>query len=453
MSHLLMTAQRHNGVSSESQDFLLNLRNLTGTRRGSTSFIDILQRRAHWQTHSKPVPQPVCIGLKPHQGEPVKESVSPSAFDDSPLQNNRLIESISSTDPKLHTHGCNPQNDPLIHNKIFMHRHSLAPPCCPHYCKAGLALLLTAGEDRASLEHSPSSCHSLVHLNQTLISGLHPLGLGHSVEPTSVTPSEPSHKPITSSSSIHQTVQCTVHNSSPSSEHRSHSCSGQIPIKSLLPKSDISTDILTPSESPMSPASPQNLSSFSSTDLTLPRSHSSLRLPLFPMAAQSCTRKDRDLSHLNDCLHRIISRRTSFPVLMDGTARQPGSSHGNVNVYDLPVNNIQNLGPSSTTQHKAPEAPLSMVWSKVGQDFMVCQKTVLNPRRHVSYTGPEPFITPHLMLLCLIKHKASPFKYFKMFQYSFGFSTLPLQCLPPQPSTSPVNRMEQGKLPFTALFL
>lgn len=381
MSHLLMTAQRHNGVSSESQDFLLNLKNLTGTRRSSTSFIDILQRRAHWQSQSRPLPQPVCTCLKPQQSqrEPVKESVSTRAYEDSPLQKNTLIGNISSTDPKLLSHGCNPQNEPvnpcpLTHNNILMHRHSLVPCCYPHYYKAGLALLLTAGEHRGSVEHSPSSCHSPVHLNQTLIPGLHTPFLGHSVEPTSITPREPSQKPVTSSTSTHQTVQSSVHNSSPSSEHTSHSCSEQVALNSLHPKSDFSMDILTPSESPMSPASPQNLSSLSSIDLTSPLNPSSVGLPQFPEAAQSCTRRDRDLSLLNDCLHHIISRRTSFPVLMNGMARQPGSSHGNVAIYNRSVNDIQSLGPSTTTQHKEPEASLSMVRSKVGQDFMVCQK-------------------------------------------------------------------------------
>lgn len=109
MSHLLLTAQRHASVSSESQEFLLNLRNLTGTRRGSTSFIEILQRRAHWHTHSKP--QPVCSCPKPQQSqrEPVKQSFTTSELKESPLLKNTLTGNIL-TEAELLPHGPNPHN-------------------------------------------------------------------------------------------------------------------------------------------------------------------------------------------------------------------------------------------------------------------------------------------------------------------------------------------------------
>lgn len=397
ISHLLLTAQRHASVSSESQDFLLNLRSLIGTRRCSTSFIDKLQRTACWHTHSKPMQQLVCSCPKPQQsqGEPVKQSLSTSSFEESPLQKNILIGKVASTDNKHFSHGCNLKNDPvtpypLIHTNNST--HSVAPCCSPHYCQAGLALSLPAGGNRGSLEHSHSSCHSSVHLDQALISGISPLCLGHSEQPTSITPisrttasldymtassysiSVPSQKPVTSPSSIHHTLQSAVHISPPAPEHTNQSCSGQVPLKSLIPNSDLSMDVQSPSVSPMSPASTQNISSLQSTDLRSVLRPSSLGLPLFPMAAQSCTSRDRDLSHLNDCLHHIISRRTSSPVLMDTTARQPGSSHRKVTIYNLPIHDIQSLGSSPTTQHKAPDAPFSVAGSIVGQDFMVCQK-------------------------------------------------------------------------------
>lgn len=374
---------------------------MTGTRRGSTSVIDILHRRAHWHTHSKPLPQPVCSCPKPSQPqEPVKQSLKEnSAFKESILQNNTDASQSVLTDAKPFPHGCNPKNDPvnpypLIHKNIFTHRQSNAPCCCPHYCKAGLAQLLTAGGDRG---HSPTSCHSSAHLNQALLSGLPLLCLVHSVQPTSITSihrtiaptgyttacssniSLPSQKPVSSSSYVHQTIQSAVHISPPSPEHNKHSCSGQVPLKSLLLKSDLSMAVLRPSVLPMSPASTQDICSLLPTDLRSPLSPSSLGLPLFPMAAQSCTSRDRGLSHLNDCLHYIISRRTSSPVLMDRTERQPGKSHGNVTIYNLPVNDIQSLGSSPTAQHKAPDAPVSVVGSKAGQDFMVCQKMVTVP--------------------------------------------------------------------------
>lgn len=396
MSHLLLTAQRHTSVSSESQDFLLTLRSLTSTRRSSTSFLDILQRRPHWHIHSKPLSHPVCSCPQPEHSHtaPVKESLSICAFHKSPSHNNTMtFGNVSSTEAEMFPHGCNPQTDsvntkPQIQANNSTQRHSLAPCCCPRYCQACRAMLLTAGGTRGSHELCPTSCHSSEHLNQVLSSGLPPLCLVHSMQPTTTTPihqttgspsymtassdniSLPSQKPVTSVSSIHQTAQSTVHISPPSPLQTNHSCSGHVPVKS-----DLSMDILSPLLSPMSLASTQNMSSLSSTDLRSPLSPSSLGLPLFHMPAQLCDSRDRELSHLNHCLHRIISRRTSSPILMDRTARQPGSSHGHATImYNLPVNNNQSLGSLPTTQHKGPDAPLTVLGSKVGQDFMVRQK-------------------------------------------------------------------------------
>lgn len=276
-------------------------------------------------------------------------------------------------DPTLTIFSINPY--PQIHTNNWTHRQSLAPCCWPHYCQAGLALLHTAGGDREPLKHSPSSCHSSGHLNLGLISDLPQLCLVHSVTPVHPITSSASYdmplssqNPLSSSSSIQPTIQSTAHISPPSPGHANYSCSGQ--VNGTCP--DPFHGHIEP-RSPMSPASTQNMSSLLSKDLRSPLSSSSLGLPLFPMAAQSCTIRDRDLSQLNHCLHHIISRRTSSPVLIYRTARQPISSQGNVIIYNLPVNDIQSLGSSPTTQHKAPDAPLSVVGSKVRHYFMVCQ--------------------------------------------------------------------------------
>lgn len=134
-------------------------------------------------------------------------------------------------------------------------------------------------------------------------------------------------------------------------------------------------DISIPSLSNMPPASAQNMLPLPSTDMGSHRSPSSLRLPLFYMAAQTCTGRDEDLSHLNHCLHHIVMWRTSSPILTDRTTRQQGSSHGNGTIYNLQVNGIQCLGSSTTTQHKVPDAPLNVD----GQDSVVCQKTETLP--------------------------------------------------------------------------
>lgn len=105
-------------------------------------------------------------------------------------------------------------------------------------------------------------------------------------------------------------------------------------------------DISIPSLSNMPPTSAQNMS-LPSTHMGSHHSPSSLRLPLFYMAAQAC--RDKDLSHLNHCLHHIVRWRTSSPILTDRTTRQQGSSHGNGTIYNLQVNGIQCLGSSTTT--------------------------------------------------------------------------------------------------------
>lgn len=146
---------------------------------------------------------------------------------------------------------------------------------------------------------------------------------------------------------------------SPSSpEHTNYYCFGEVPVNSQLPMSDLS----------MVYAPTQNMSSISSTYLRSPHSPSFLGLPLFPMTTQSCTSQDRDLSHLDHCLHHTVRRRTSSPVLMDRNASQPGSRHGNVTMY-LKVNNTQSLESSHTPHHKALYAPVSVFDGKVGQDF------------------------------------------------------------------------------------
>lgn len=407
MSHLLLTAQSHARVSSEPRDSLSNLRSSIGTRRGSTSFLDILQRRAHWHTHSKPLPHPVCSCPKPEQShrEAVNQLHCTRAFKEShksaPISGN-----VSSTEPELFPNGCDRHTNsvnpnPQIYANSAMHRHSLVPCCCPHYCQAGLTVLLTAGGNRVSLEHSPSSCHSPVDPNQALISGLPPLCLVHPTQSTSAAPiHQTAASPInmTSSPSIHPTIQSSLHAGAPHPTHTTHSCSGQVPVKSPRPKSNMSVD-MSVSLSATSPASTHNTSSLSSTDLRLPLSPISLGLPLFPAAAQSCTSTDRDLSHLNHCLHHIINRRTSSPVLMDRTVRQPGNSHGNVTVYNLPVNDIQSLGATPIVQPQAPDAPPGVLGSKVGQDVTVRRKMAtppLIPKKTCLLYGADTFTTSTL---------------------------------------------------------
>lgn len=95
---------------------------------------------------------------------------------------------------------------------------------------------------------------------------------------------------------------------------KKHFCFGQVQLKSPLPESDISMDILSPSISPISsipqfPLFTENMSSSSSSELRSPLSSCSSGLPLFPMAAQSCTSRD---SNLNRSLHHIISPAPLF---------------------------------------------------------------------------------------------------------------------------------------------
>lgn len=104
-----------------------------------------------------------------------------------------MIGNVSSTETELFPHGHSPQNDAAnpyiqIRTNYSSHRHFLAPRCCPHYHQASLALLHAAGGKAGSFGHSPFSCNSSVHLNQTLNSCLPPLCLVHSVQPTSITP-------------------------------------------------------------------------------------------------------------------------------------------------------------------------------------------------------------------------------------------------------------------------
>ncbi|XP_037388381.1 serine/threonine-protein kinase WNK2 isoform X2 [Pygocentrus nattereri] len=390
---------RHGSVPCESQDSLLSIENLIATRRGSTSFIDTLQRRAHLHTHLKPLNHLPCSYPKqaPAQRDTVREQVSPGPRSVSPVQKDTLpIRSDSSVEAELSAHGfdsyANSDLTPQTQAIPSTLGNCPAPSCHPHFCHGCLALLLTTRPGSGgSLDHSP------VHLNQALVSGVNPPCLVHSVHPSEVrTPASPNHMRVSSprncppsafhiyvpspkvqngSSPIHQAAPSAVHITPPSPKHENHSCTEKTPVQPLLPTSSPSLKYRTASShilipSPVtSPGFPIRMSSSSPADLCSPLSPSSSGVSL---TAPRSVGDSVDLFHLDRCLHHIINRRTSSPVLMDRTACQPGSSHGDPTAYSIsvPQDNIQGKGSSPTTPHRAPGATLSVHGIKVGQVLM-----------------------------------------------------------------------------------
>uniref|UniRef100_A0A8B9JQT7 Serine/threonine-protein kinase WNK CCTL2 domain-containing protein n=1 Tax=Astyanax mexicanus TaxID=7994 RepID=A0A8B9JQT7_ASTMX len=380
---------RHGSVPCESQDSLMSYESLIGARRGSTSFLDTLQKRSHLHIHTSPLTHLPCSCPKQEHcyRDTIRERLSPSALPESlpeflkdnlsgiassveaelsPRGNRGNLDSWTDSDPKSQTQAM--PSSP---------RSCLGPSCRPHFCQACVALLLSARTgSRGSFDHS-STCP--VHSDQ---------GISASLFHRSPTPTSTNHVPAPSPRSsppssfdlhasfsklqkvlspIPQAVPSLVHITPPSPEHVHYSCSRKSPKSSpsLKRKTENATSpvhILIPSPV-MSPNSHKhNMFSSSSAGPCSPVSPSSSGVHGF--SASRTVGGSADLSLLNRCLHHITSRRTSSPVLLDRTAWQPGNSHGDSRSYSfsVPQDNLQSLlGSSSTPTDKASGTTISVL--------------------------------------------------------------------------------------------
>uniref|UniRef100_A0A3B1IML2 non-specific serine/threonine protein kinase n=1 Tax=Astyanax mexicanus TaxID=7994 RepID=A0A3B1IML2_ASTMX len=380
---------RHGSVPCESQDSLMSYESLIGARRGSTSFLDTLQKRSPLHIHTSPLTHLPCSCPKQEHcyRDTIRERLSPSALPESlpeflkdnlsgiassveaelsPRGNRGNLDSWTVSDPK-------PQTQAMPSSP----RSCLGPSCRPHFCQACVALLLSARTgSRGSFDHS-STCP--IHSDQ---------GISASLFHRSPTPTSTNHVPAPSPRSsppssfdlhasfsklqkvlspIPQAVPSLVHITPPSPEHVHYSCSRKSPKSSpsLKRKTENATSpvhILIPSPV-MSPNSHKHNMFFSSSaGPCSPVSPSSSGVHGF--SASRTVGGSADLSLLNRCLHHITSRRTSSPVLLDRTAWQPGNSHGDSRSYSfsVPQDNLQSLlGSSSTPTDKASGTTISVL--------------------------------------------------------------------------------------------
>ncbi|KAI4877187.1 hypothetical protein NFI96_026935, partial [Prochilodus magdalenae] len=375
---------RHGSVPCESQDSLLSFENLTASRRGSTSVLDALQRRAHLHTRSQPPNHLPCSC--PKQDPAHRDTVrrSPCPFSVSPFLRDALPSrkgSSAEAEPSPHGFDSCTILDPKPQSPAIPStpRHSPAPSHRPHFCQVCVALLLTTRTESGGPPDPSHSSHSPV---QAHVSGVNPPCLIHPVRAASAsevrTPASPNHVMASSPghcppsafhiyvpipkvpnglSPSHQVPPSAVHVTPPSPEH-SYSCSDKTPGEppsSVQPETASSpVHMLIPSPL-LSPGSPVHMSLSSPGDPGSPLSLSRSGIP-------RSVGDHVDLSHLNRCLHHIVSRRTSSPVLMDRTAWQPGNSNGDATAS------------SPATPHKAPCPTPSLHGSKVGRDALVAHR-------------------------------------------------------------------------------
>ncbi|XP_059385768.1 serine/threonine-protein kinase WNK2-like isoform X2 [Carassius carassius] len=346
---------RHGSVPGDTQRPLLLPDNLTGTRRSSTSFLETLQKTElqnllEWLHHRAYC----CHNPEVISREEIDQLLSSSAFTGSSSftnydqETNNVSEDTGASEYSSEHVKMYSQAQPMS----FSRRHS---DVHPHYCQACMAKLLAGRSgDRGSLCHASSPSSSPIHQNMPSFSSLKPSFPSDPDHPVSSSPSNtntqslymstmspkrvsvpknmPSSIPVevTPPSPVHkshppaQIPVTTLHNNISSLSHTTAFTPVYVSIPSPVPTSSRHKSI----SSPVDPLSPLRSSS--------PVSPVSLIGPHTPSLGESS-----DLFHLHRCLHHIINRRTSSPVLTDRV--QPGDGHSNANFNRFLAPQVQSV--------------------------------------------------------------------------------------------------------------
>lgn len=328
---------------------MLESDNLAGTRRCSTSFLDTLQRRTdlqdlleqlHHQTYSCPKPEA-------SSRDEINQSLSTSDFtvsssvanyDQAPNNVSKDTSEYSSQQVKM-----NSQSQTMSFSRRNSDVH-------PHNCQACRALLLAVRSGgRGSLGHASSPSSSHIHQNMPYVSSLKPsfspdLAHSDSSSPIYMTPQSPytstlPAKQVSDLENISSSIPVKV--TPPSPGHKCHS-PAQIPVTTHVPNmSPLNHSIAFPPVYISIPSpvhmSPRHMSMSSPVNSTSPLKSSSPVSPISLSGPHSHSLGDSsDLSHLDRCLHHIINRRTSSPVLTDRVPPRDGHSDTCVNKFHVP---------------------------------------------------------------------------------------------------------------------
>ncbi|XP_050978821.1 LOW QUALITY PROTEIN: serine/threonine-protein kinase WNK2 [Labeo rohita] len=397
---------RHGSISGDSQRPLIFSDNLTATRRCSTSFLDILQRRTdlqnlleclHHQAYSCPRPEA-------SSRDEMDQSLSTSAFiGSSSFTNDDQAPNNVSED----TGTCKYSSEQVkINSQSFSRRNS---DVYPRYCQACMALLQAARPGgrggQGSLGHASSPSSSSIHQNMPSLSLLKPSfpsNLAHqdSNSPIYKTPQSPNistlpPKQVSVLKNMPSSIPVQV--TPPSPVHKSHS-PAQIPVTTLpnsmstLSHSTVFTPVYVSIPSPVHTSS-RHMSMSSPVDPPSPLRSSSPVSPISSIGPHSPSLGDSsDLSHLHRCLHHIINRRTSSPVLIDKA--QPGDAHGDARVNRFLVPQVQSVSSLCVPLSHQETGSFSVQDSEAGAGFvpsaqLVPSKTVSAPATPVPHARPQ----------------------------------------------------------------
>lgn len=273
-----------------------------------------------------------------------------------------------------------------INSQSFSRRNS---DVYPHYCQACMALLQAARPGgrggQGSLGHASSPSTSSIHQNMPSLSLLKPSfpsNLAHqdSNSPIYKTPQSPNistlpPKQVSVLKNMPSSIPVQV--TPPSPVHKSHS-SAQIPVTTLpnsmstLSHSTVFTPVYVSIPSPVHTSS-RHMSMSSPVDPPSPLRSSSPVSPISSIGPHSPSLGDSsDLSHLHRCLHHIINRRTSSPVLIDKA--QPGDAHGDARVNRFLVPQVQSVSSLCVPLSHQETGSFSVQDSEAGAGFVVGEK-------------------------------------------------------------------------------
>lgn len=356
--------------------------NLAGTRRSSTSFLDTLQRRTdlqdlleqlHHQTYSCPKPEA-------SSRNEINQSLSTSDFtvsssitnyDQAPNNVSKDTSEYSSQQVKM-----NSQSQTMSFSRRNSDVH-------PHYCQACRALLLAVRSGgRGSLGHASSPSSSHIHQHMPYVSSLKPSfppDLAHSDSSSQMymTPQSPyistlPAKQVSVLENISSSIPVQV--TPPSPVHKCHS-PAQIPVTTHVPNmTPLNHSIAFPPVYISIPSpvhmSPRHMSISSPVNSTSPLKSSSPVSPISLIGPHSHSLGDSsDLSHLDRCLHHIINRRTSSPVLTD--RGPPGDGHSDACVNKFHVPQFQSVSSLCVPLSHLEQGGFSVQDSEVGPGLVV----------------------------------------------------------------------------------
>ncbi|XP_058648118.1 uncharacterized protein LOC131549732 [Onychostoma macrolepis] len=371
---LWLNEQRHGSIPGDSQNPMLFSDNLTGTRRSSTSFLDTLRRRTNLQN--------LLEQQASSKDEMDQLLLSTSAFiGSSSFTNDDQAPNNVSEDTGAEYSSEQVKMNSQAQSMSFSRRNS---DVHPHYCQACMAMLLAVRSGgRGSLGHASSPSSSPIHQNippLSLLKPSFPPDLAHpdSSSPIYMTPQSPyistlPPKQVSVTKNIHISsipVQVTP----PSPVHKSHSPS-QIPVTDLpknmssLSHTTAFTPVYVSIPSPVHTSS-RHMSISSPVDPPSPLRSSSPVSPITGPHSPSL-RDSSDLSHLHRCLHHIINRRTSSPVLMDRV--QAGDRYSDASVRFL-VPQVQSVGSLYVPLSHQETGSFSVQDSEVGSGLVVGEK-------------------------------------------------------------------------------